>query len=385
LKAHYPAAFMAAVLSSDMDNTDKVVMFIDECRDMQLAVELPNINTCQIAFSVNDEQTVLYGLGAIKGVGTAALEGIIAERAQGGPFTDLFDLCRRIDLRKANRRVLEALIRAGALDVLDPNRARSMASLTTALQMAEHYSRDSATGQNDLFGGMESPQRSPESFILTEVPEWDDEQRLSAEKETLGLYLSGHPIERYEAELGSFVTCRIAELRPSPDQTTVVAGLVTAIRTMNSRRGERIAFVTLDDRSGRLEVAVFAEAYQRFRDLLVKDRLLVVAGNVSVDDYTGGVRMSADEIHDIDQARGIYARRLEIIVDKRQAANGFPNALSEMLLPFREGGCPVWVNYQSEQARAQLALGNNWRVQPTDELLRRLRDALGQEAVEVIY
>jgi DNA polymerase-3 subunit alpha len=385
LKAHYPAAFMAAVLSSDMDNTDKVVMFIDECRDMQLTVESPNINTCEVVFSVNDEQTVLYGLGAIKGVGTAALEGIIAERERGGPFTDLFDLCRRIDLRRANRRVLEALIRSGTLDVLDANRARSMASLTTALQIAEHHSRDSATGQNDLFGGMESSHSSPDTFILTEVPEWDDEQRLIAEKETLGLYLSGHPIARYEAELGSLITCRIAELRPSQEQSVVVAGLVTAIRTMNSRRGERIAFVTLDDRSGRLEVAVFAEAYQRFRDLLVKDRLLVVAGSVSVDDYTGGVRMSADEIHDIDQARGIYARRLEIAVDERQAANGFPGALSEMLLPFREGGCPVWVNYHGEQARAQLALGNEWRVQPTDELLRRLRDTLGQEAVEVIY
>jgi len=385
LKAHYPAAFMAAVLSADMDNTDKVVMLIDECRDMQLTVESPNINTCQVAFSVAEKQTVLYGLGAIKGVGSAALEGIIADREQNGPYTDLFDLCRRIDLRKANRRVLEALIRSGALDVLDTNRARTMASLTTALQMAEHHSRDSVTGQNDLFGGMDSSHSSSESFVLTEAPEWDDEQRLNGEKETLGLYLSGHPIERYETELASLVTSRIAELRPSNDQSVVVAGLVTAIRTMNSRRGERIAFVTLDDRSGRLEVAVFAEAYQRFRDLLVKDRLLVIAGTISIDDYTGGVRMSANEIHDIDQARGIYARRLEIAVDRTQATNGFPRSLSEMLLPFRDGSCPVWVNYHSDQARAQLVLGNEWRVQPTDELLRRLRDTLGKEAVEVIY
>jgi len=385
LKAHFPAAFMAAVLSADMDNTDKVVMLIDECRDMRLTLESPNINTCKVVFSVNEEQTVLYGLGAIKGVGTAALEGIIDEREQNGPFTDLFDLCRRIDLRKANRRVMEALIRSGALDVLDTNRARSMASLTTALQMAEHLSRDSATGQNDLFGGMESSHQSTESFILTDAPEWDDEQRLNGEKETLGLYLSGHPIERYESELASLVTCRIAQLHPSNDQSIVVAGLVTALRTMNSRRGERIAFVTLDDRSGRLEVAVFAEAFQRFRDLLVKDRLLVIAGTVSVDDYTGGVRMSADEIHDVDQARGIYARRLEIAVDKRQAANGFSKSLTEMLLPFRDGSCPVWVNYHSEQACVQLALGHEWRVQPTDELLRRLRDVLGNEAVEVIY
>jgi len=385
LKAHYPAAFMAAVLSSDMDNTDKVVMLIDECRDMRLTIESPNINNCETIFSVKDDQTVLYGLGAIKGVGTAALEGIIAERQQGGEFTDLFDLCCRIDLRKANRRVLEALIRAGALDVIDQNRARSMASLTTALQMAEHYSRDSAAGQNDLFGGMATSHQMTEDFILTEVPYWDDEQRLNGEKETLGLYLSGHPIERYEAELRFLVTNKIAVLRPSNDQSVVVAGLVTAIRTMNSRRGDRIAFVTLDDRSGRLEVAVFAEAYQRFRDILVKDRLLVVAGTVSIDEYSGGFRMSADEIHDIDQARGIYARRLEIRVNQTQAANGFSAALSEMLLPFREGSCPVWLNYLSDTASAQIALGHQWRVQPTDELLRRLRDELGKEAVSVVY
>ncbi len=385
LKAHYPAAFMAAVLSSDMDNTDKVVMLIDECRAMKLTIESPNINNCETVFSVKDDQTVLYGLGAIKGVGTAALEGIISERRDHGEFSDLFNLCRRIDLRKANRRVLEALIKAGALDELDRNRARSMASLTTALQMAEHFSRDSAAGQNDLFGGMASPQQTTEDFILTEVPEWDDEQRLNGEKETLGLYLSGHPIERYEAELKYLVTSKIALLRPTNDQSVVVAGLVTAIRTMNSRRGDRIAFVTLDDRSGRLEVAVFAEAYQRFRDILVKDRLLVVAGTVSIDDYSGGFRMSADEIYDIDQARGIYARRLEIAVNQQQAGNGFPGVLSEMLLPFREGSCPVWLNYLSDTASAQIVLGSQWRVQPTDELLRRLRDELGKDAVAIVY
>jgi len=385
LKAHYPAAFMAAVLSADMDNTDKVVMLIDECRDMKLKVKTPNINVCETAFTASGDDSVLYGLGAIKGVGSAALEGIIVERRQGGPFTDLFDLCRRIDLRKANRRVLEALIRAGALDVLDENRARSMASLTTALQMAEHHSRDFAAGQNDLFGGMAASTQETQAVTLTEVPPWDDEQRLNGEKETLGLYLSGHPIMRYEQELKRIVTSRIAALRPSREQTVVVAGLVTAIRTMNSRRGERIAFVTLDDRSGRLEVGVFAEAFQRFRDLLIKDRLLIVSGTVSIDDYSGGFRMSADEIYDIDQARGIYARRLELAVDKQLAANGFTRSLGELLQPFREGSCPVWLNYHSDEAQAQMVLGNQWRVQPTDELLRRLRDVLGNEAVEVVY
>ncbi|MFQ5488983.1 MAG: DNA polymerase III subunit alpha, partial [Gammaproteobacteria bacterium] len=277
LKAHYPAAFMAAVLSSDMDNTDKVVMLIDECRTMGLAVKPPDINLCDYAFTVSDQQTIRYGLGAIKGVGAAALESIIAERNANGHFADLFDLCRRIDLRKANRRVLEALIRAGALDSLDENRARSMARLTHALQAAERHLRDQAVGQNDLFGGViASAPDAAAAVPEVEVPPWSEEQRLSGEKETLGLYLTGHPIQRYEAELARFITARISELNPARDQNVVIAGLVVAIRTLNSRRGDRIAFVTLDDRSGRIDLAVFAEAYRRYRDLIGKDRLIVV-------------------------------------------------------------------------------------------------------------
>ena len=387
LKAHYPAAFMAAVLSSDMDHTDKVVTLIDECREMKLKILPPNINTCDYAFTVKDDATILYGLGAIKGVGEAAVEGIVANRNSHGPFHDLFDFCRRIDLRKANRRVLEALLKSGALDELGPGRATLMATLPSATTMAEHYLRDQAAGQNDLFGTTAPEAKATGAFVTQ--PEWIEEQRLLHEKETLGLYLTGHPITRYESELAQITDCRIADIKPQPDKTVVIAGLVTAIRSLPNRRGERMAFVTLDDRSGRIEITVFAETYQRYRDLLVKERLLVVAGAASEDEYSGGYKMNAEHIYDINQAREVYAKRLEIAVEAARAGNGFAAELAQILTPFRAGVCPVSIAYCGQnghgKAGAQLTLGPEWRVHPTDELLHRLKTLAGDDRVRVIY
>jgi len=383
LKKHYPSAFMAAVLSADMDNTDKVVSLIDECRDMQLTVEPPNINTCEHRFTAKDDQTIVYGLGAIKGVGEAAIDGVINERKQNGAFRDLFDLCQRTDMRKVNRRTLEALIMAGALDVFGQTRATLMASLPAAAQIAEQYSRNRDAGQNDMFGMVSKVETGPGSYHV--LPEWDDEQRLACEKQTLGLYLTGHPIERYVAELKCFVSARIVDLKPTYDQSVVVAGLIIAMRTMNTKRGDRMAFITIDDRSGRIELAVFSDNYQRYQDLLIKDKLIVVEGEVSVDDYSGGYRMSARAIFDIDQAREHYAKRLRVRVRAELAGNGFIPALQNILNPFREGGCPVVIDYQRADARVDLPLGQDWRVHPTDELLHRLRELAGEQDVEIVY
>jgi DNA polymerase-3 subunit alpha len=384
LKAHYPAAFMAAVLSADMDNTDKVVTLIEECRTMKLAVQSPDINSCMPNFTVAADGSILYGLGAIKGVGVAALESVVAERDENGPFKDLFDFCRRIDLRKVNRRLLEALIRAGALDRLGPNRATLLASLGKAVQSAEQYHQNQSAGVSDMFG-FDTPAESAAPVEFEQEKEWPDKLRLQGEKETLGLYLTGHPIDRYESELGKFVTCRLANLNPERKQTVIVAGLVVGIRTMNTRRGDKIAFITLDDRTGRVETAVFAENYQKYRDLLVKDKVLVVEGSAGIDEYTGGFRMSSDHIYDIDQARERFARRLEIRIGTEQAANGFVDSLGAVLKPFNEGGCPVWLDYDSGAARAKLALGDEWQVKPTDELLMRLAELAGNDRVDVVY
>ncbi|HHI94344.1 MAG TPA: DNA polymerase III subunit alpha [Gammaproteobacteria bacterium] len=384
LKTHYPAAFMAAVMSADMDNTDKVVTLIEDAREMKLEVVSPNVNACQYKFTVKDDQGIFYGLGAIKGVGEGAIEGIINSRQKDGPFRDLFDFCQRIDLKKANKRTLEGLIRAGAMDDLGPNRATLMATLESAVQRAEQHHKNLASGQNDMFGVAE-PQTEEEAGQFIVAQDWDDEIRLTGEKETLGLYLTGHPIDRYEHEINQIVSKRIAELNPKNDQNITVAGLVVAMRTMNTKRGDRIAFITLDDRTGRLELAVFSEAYNHYRDLIAKDRLLVVEGEVSLDDYTGGLKMSANKIYDIDHAREAFARQLVLKVDQKKAGNGFIRGLTEVLDPYRQGHCPIRVDYRQASATAQIQLGANWRVKPTDELMRRLDELVGRAHVKVEY
>jgi DNA polymerase-3 subunit alpha len=236
---------------------------------------------------------------------------------------------------------------------------------------------------DDLFGVSAKTESSPAKYHLQ--PDWHEDQRLACEKQTLGLYLTGHPIERYLPELERFVTARIVDLKPSRDQTVIVAGLIIAMRTMNTRRGDRMAFITIDDRSARIELAVFSEAYQRYRDLLAKDKLIVVEGEVSVDDYSGGYKMSARSLYDINQAREHFARKLVLQVDDRKAGNGFVPSLQSTLAPFREGACPVMLDYQASEARAQIALGKEWRVHPTDELLHRLREMVGDDGVRVEY
>ncbi len=382
LKAHYPAAFMAAVLSADMDKTDKVVTMIAECRDMQLSILPPDVNHCEYAFVPLDERTILYGLGAIKGLGESAIEALLAARRAGGPFTDLFDLCRRVDMRKLNRRVLESLIRAGALDGIGPHRAAMLASLNAALAVADQHSKTQATGQSDLFGEAAPP---AETHVYVEVAPWSEEQRLDGERDTLGLYLTGHPIARYAEELARITDATIAELKPTKDRTVVVAGLVVGVRTMHTRRGDRMAFVTLDDRTGRLELAVFSELYHQCRELLIKDTLLVVEGQVSVDEYTGGFKMSADKVYNIEQARTAFGKRLVISIDGRAAGGAFVNELGEILRPAARGSCPVYLRYQSDVAEAEIALGEEWKISPTAAVLHELSRLAGESNVRVDY
>lgn len=382
LKTHYPAAFMAAVLSADMDKTDKVVTMIAECRDMRISLLPPDINRCEYHFVPVDDMTILYGLGAIKGLGEAAIEAILQERNREGPFKDLFDFCQRIDLRKVNRRVLESLIRAGALDGLGTHRAALMASLSRALAAADQHTRNRDAGQVDLFGAAVTP---TEIHVYEDVAEWSEEQRLAGEKETLGLYLTGHPIARYADELKRITDATIAELKPTTDSTIVVAGLVVAQRTMQTRRGDRMAFVTLDDRTGRLELAVFSDLYSLSRELLAKDTLLVVEGQVSVDEYTGGFKMSAEKLYNIDQARAAFSKRLVIEMDAEQAGNGFVEALKEILSPAAQGTCPVYLHYHGHQAEAEIALGEEWKISPTNMLLERLSCLAGERNVHLVY
>ena len=382
LKAHYPADFMAAVLSADMDNTDKVVIFIDESRARGLRVEPPDINRCAFAFTVEGDDTIRYGLGAIKGAGEVAIESVIDERAANGRFEDLFDFCRRVDTRKANRRVIEALIRSGALDELGPGRASMVASLTLALQTAEQHDRDQTTGQNDMFGGAVAS--GDEQNRFSQVPDWGDEERLAGEKDTLGLSLSGPPIARFETELDRFTSVRLSDLRARSGETQIVAGLVVSLRTLNSRAG-RMAVITLDDRTARMDAVVYSDLFAAHRELLVKDKLLILEGEVGVDDFTGGCSMTVQKLSDLDTAREAFARNVVIRLGEDRVGDGLLDELRDAIKVHGHGRTGLCIDYLRSDASVRLDLGNDWRVHPTQELLKRLSDLVGPESVEVEY
>lgn len=383
LKTHYPAAFMAAVLSADMDNTDKVVTLIDECRKLNLEIRLPDINTCEYAYTVGDNDSILYGLGAIKGVGKGAIDSITEHRTKDEPFTDLFDFCRRIDLRKVNRRVIEALIRSGALDCFGKNRATLDKSLSLALQAAEQSIRDQDQGITDMFGGPVADKNL--SVIYSESPDWSEEKRLEGERDTLGLYLTGHPITRYESELEKVISVRLADAVDSRDgDTATVAGLVITMQKRNTRRGEPMLILTLDDRSGRIEAVLIGDVCRKYAHMIAKHKLYVARGTINAR-RSDSISLRVNDVYDIDQARETFAKGLVINVDKQKAGNGFISSLAGILTPYREGQCQVWVDYTGSGANAKLALGQEWCVHPTDNLISQLEQLAGADHVRVVY
>ncbi len=394
LKTHHPAEFMAATLSADMQNTDKVVTLVDEVRGMGLPLIHPSVNRSQYRFSATDG-AVVYGLGAVRGVGEGPVQALMEARAAGGEFASLPDFCRRVDSRKANRRVLEALIRAGAMDdfaepgeALDCVRARLMAELGDALQGAEQAARDVALGMSDMFGGLEEPAHG--NGGRRAAPVLGKRERLEWEKEALGLYLSGHPIEDYLGEIREFCGRPIADLEAGK-RTQVVAGLVFSARSMRGRRGE-MGFVVLDDRSKRIEVSLFSEVYLAGKEKVVKDAVLVVEGEVQPDDYTGELKMRADNVYNIEEARRRFARELVIDCCDRSPAPDFSSRLKTCLEPFRDGvkGCSIAVVYKSAGgsgpgAKGRIVLGRDWAVSPCDDLLLGLRAEFGDDRVAFRY
>ncbi|WP_323933973.1 DNA polymerase III subunit alpha [Aeromonas caviae] len=385
LKTHFPAEFMAAVMTADMDNTDKIVTLVDECQRMGLTVIPPDVNTGRYRFSVNEEGHIVYGIGAVKGVGEGPIEAILEARDRDGPFRDLFDFCNRVDIKKLNKRVMEKLILSGAMDRLGPHRAALMATLEEAMRAAEQHAKAQAVGQVDMFGVL-TEEIDDVKKAFANVPHWPDKVWLEGERETLGLYLTGHPINQYSSELRRYTSGRLCDLHPtSRDTVTTAAGLVIAARSMVTKRGNKMGVFTLDDRSGRLDVTLFSEALEKYEELMQKDRILVVSGQVSFDDFSGGLKMSARELLDINDARERFARAIRISLDEQRIDERFFPRLCEILEPARAGVCPVQVNYRRPGSRVRLTLGTEWRVTPTDQLIDDLRVLLGRERVELVF
>ena len=384
LKAHYPAEFMAATMSSDMDNTEKVVTFLDEAREIGLAVLPPDVNSSGYMFEALDAKTVRYGLGAVKGVGRGACEAVVEARKAGGEFRDLLDFCQRVDSGKLNRRVLEALVHAGALDGIGANRPSLLLQVPEAMKATEQLAREREAGQVSLFGGGGD---APAIHIeLPEVPDWPLETKLLGERETLGHYLSGHPLDPWREELASLVGASLADLDSiwsakkdrRGEAAVVLAGLVGAVR----KRGETMAFARLEDGRGQLEVAFFREAFAESGHLLSRDRILLVEGNLAEDQFSGGFVLRARQCWDFHALCAEHARRLSITVDLR--AKGAWERLETALAGFRPGATPLRLDLLSpRKARGSLDVNGALGVRTEPGLLSQLRALPGVSQVSL--
>jgi DNA polymerase-3 subunit alpha len=409
LKTHYPAYFMAAVLSAEMQNTDKIVTLIDECNALGIAIIPPDVNLGEFLFTVNEEGEIVYGLGAIRGLGEGPVNAILDSRSQG-PYASMLDICLRVDSQQLNRRTLEALVNAGALDNLvegsvDYSRAALADLLPKAMQAAAQENRNLASGVRDLFGEIvpEGTSNCEQATDHLDIKEWDEQARLRAEKDALGLYLSGHPIDAFLPELRVITAGRLKDLRPDRG-TKFIGGLLTSLRTGRSKSGETITFLTIDDRSARVEISLFSKEHELFRDQLRVDEIFIIECSISIDERSGGVKGRAKAVMTLSEARCSRANRILLHLDESELKPNFCDDLAETLEPYRlqrafgtfqtdskqrsgnaEEGCRVAVNYLREASKGCIMLGHEWSVLPSDDLIQNLRRNYGHENVLVEY
>ena len=393
LKAHYPAAFMAAVMSADLQNTDRLVTLKDDCRQLGLKLLAPDINNSSYHFSVSSADTILYGLGAIKGVGRGAVESLIADRDANGPYTSLAEFCRRVDHEKINRRTLEAMVKSGAMDCFRETRRALMHHVPEALRSADQQARAAAAGQNDMFGLGDVAETEAVRIQPVQLAEWQERLFLSNEKEALGLYLTGHPFDAVRRDASFFVDGKLGDIIAEPAPQTnkgerdyaarreaTVAGLIVDVR----KRGNRVS-VVLDDDTGRMEISFFSEAFQEFSHLLVKDEIVVVSGALRYDDFIGSWTVNAKNVLHIDRVIESRARSLVLSIATNGKGDAILTQLHDVLLPYREGSCDVSVRYVGASASARLSLGPEWAVRPSRELRDKLTELLGTNNVRLLY
>lgn len=381
LKAHYPAEFMAAVLSSDMDNTDKVVGFIRECERMQVTVLPPNVNVGEYHFMVNDHGQIEYGLGAIKGAGQTAIEHLVLERKEHGHFANLFDFCERLDHRKISRRVIEPFIRSGAMDSFACPRAHLFASIDKALKSAEQVQRNLVVQQMDLFG--EATEKLAVEYVS--APEWSEEVRLQGEKETLGWYISGHPLQAYAQEFAAWTSAAISQLSPTLKKTVTIGGVLEAIRVVQTRKGSRMAIVRMADRTGQIEVTLFSKLYDQVSAWLQKDQLYIVSGMVEEDQFSGGVRFRAETFELLSSVCEKQAKQMLLKIENDQHKQWIIAELAEWMRPHLGGKCLPVIEYTDSTHQTKIALGEEWRIIPRAELIEKLKQHLGAENISLVY
>lgn len=393
LKAHYPADFMAAVLSSDMDNTDKVVIFLEECKEMGLEIINPDINISNYKFTVSNGK-IIFGLGAIKGMGEAAIDDLIKQR-DNKKFDNLYDLCRRSELRKVNKKVLGSLVKVGAFDSFHENRLAHFLEISRVMKVSDQFKKMDKIGQSDLLSFFDDEEESngDEELNYTELLEyWTETERLAFEKETVGLYLSGHPIDQYCSAIKEAGAVRISNIekeiqRKNNQENFKVAGLILAINVKITKKGDAMANVLLDDGSGRVEVTFFSEAYNTYKDILKPDTVIFISGLLKENSYSGNVSISVNVANTMDSLINNITKALKIRWDSKVRSEkpiDFIKQLQLIIEPYKSGNCPVIIEYCNESAKTDLLLGSEWNVNFSDGLINLLNKELGTENIKIL-
>ncbi|MCF6290801.1 MAG: DNA polymerase III subunit alpha [Desulfobacterales bacterium] len=380
LKAHYPAQFMAALLSCDVNNTDKVVLYINECKDRDIEVLPPDINESAKDFTVINDR-IRFGLAAVKNVGQAALDSIIEERAREGAFQSLADFCSRVDLRRVNRRVIESLIKAGAFDSLKGKRAQFFAILDQALEQAQAAQRDRLSGQISLFTVMETSDSPGVTAIdLPDIPEWNEQDRLAFEKETVGFYITGHPLDNFRDEIKAVTDLEIIGLAEISDSQPVrIGGLIRELKEHKSKKGDRMGFITLEDIAGTIEVVVFPEVFARSVHLFRSDTPLIVQGTVKKDER--GNKIIADSIDTLEEARGKYTAGARIIIHPEQASRPKLTELKKLFYRFH-GSCPVLLTiHYPGRGEVDITVPEDFTIKPCSGFSSEVNSILGYRAI----
>ncbi|MBI2821310.1 MAG: DNA polymerase III subunit alpha [Acidobacteria bacterium] len=382
LKVHYPVQFMAAMLTCEMDKSDKMVRHLLECKEMGIEVLPPDINSSELRFR-SDRGRILFGLAGIKNVGETAIQSILASRRQSGKFTSLFDFCERVDLRTVNKRVIESLIKAGAFDCLDCGRARMFLSIDSAMERAQKRQRDRDSGQTSLFETLQQPGAASPRGDLAETEEWGEAERLAFEKETLGFYLTGHPLSKYHAEIRYFATAAVGDLREEMSgKELILGGIITSLRKMQTRKGDTMAVLQVEDLTGAVEVIAFPQVYEHSATLLMSDSPVLVRGRCEFDENTGS-RLLASEIVSLKTVWERAVASLKVRIPLERVDSGFINQLKETLTRF-PGDCDLQFELLQYSDYRLILLPLQVRVRPSAEILKTLEEICGPESVSVV-
>jgi len=365
LKKHYPAEFMAAAISSEMGSTNRVVILIEECKRMGITIKPPDVNESAYDFKV-DNGDIRFGLGAIKNVGKNAIESIIASRNESGKFTNLFEFCERIDSRLVNKKVLESLIQSGALDSLEGHRAQKLQAIETAISFAQSANAERVRGQTSLFGGEEDD--TPHYPMLPYVTEWNNTKVLALEKEMLGFYVSGHPLDKYRNEVKTFSTIPLNTINSCSDGTEVrVCGIVQDCKSILDRKNKPMAFVTLEDFYGTVEVVVFSSVYEKYRDLLTPDSMVAITGraNAREEEQT---KILCENVSLLENAWEDYGKNLHLGLKLIGVDDPLLNQVSEILKRY-PGSCNLFINLRTSQQKDKTIKSRKMKVRPSLEMI----------------